>query len=54
MDLNSSEKNKQEEKSMKDHINYEVFKIKATKEEINQHKTNLKQIKKPLWDKIDY
>ena len=51
-------KNTEAKKSSKDNetkMSKHVFlKIKPTKNEILQHKTNIKPIKDSLWEKIDY
>ena len=34
--------------------NTDFLKIKITKEEVEQHKAKIKQIKSPVWEKINY
>ena len=54
MNLNSEKTYKRNisvDKTRNDHI---FLKIENTKEEINQHKALTKQIKNPLWEKINY
>ena len=51
---NSYEQKDQENPKNKTDISSDIYKINTTQDEINQHKALIKQIKNPLWDKIDY
>ena len=52
MELYSSEKKTENKKTTQTKRGYNFIKIQANKEELLQHKLNLKQIKDPLWEKF--
>ena len=52
MELYSGEKKTENKKTTQTKRGYNFIKIQANKEELLQHKLNLKQIKDPLWEKF--